>query len=137
MYSIVIIDTFQVILNPTRIGADLLDLVFVSGKMLDDVKMKEISITPLPWSNHALIKLQLLATHDLCRTIFRWSTPVVYWIKLVSKGKFLSVLARSSVKCLINNWQWEANWALNSIVHPPSHLFRSQLVVLWDPKHQK
>lgn len=97
-YSVTIIDVSQVILNPTCIGVHLLDLVFVSKKMLDDVKMKGISSTSLPWSDHALIKLQLLVIHDFCRTIFRWSTPDAYWIKLVSKGKFSSVLASCSVK---------------------------------------
>ena len=57
MASMTAMDLTQVVLGPTHEGGRTLDLIFVSGQWSRDLGTGDLAITPLSWTDHALLRL--------------------------------------------------------------------------------
>ncbi|XP_058047319.1 uncharacterized protein LOC131202394 [Ahaetulla prasina] len=121
MVSMTALDLTQLTNGPTHIGGNTLDLIFVSGQWLNDLELGDLVITPLSWSDHLLLRLDVRTTNPHRRETepMRWFRPRRLMDPkrfLTELGPFPEDLAHGLTKELVAAWETAAAGFLDCVV---------------------
>uniref|UniRef100_A0A2D4NS54 Endonuclease/exonuclease/phosphatase domain-containing protein n=1 Tax=Micrurus surinamensis TaxID=129470 RepID=A0A2D4NS54_MICSU len=121
MASMTAMDLTQLVSGPTHTGGSTLDLIFISGQWQSDLKLGEIVVEPLSWSDHSLLRLdfQTAAPYRKDAEPWRWFCPR----RLLDPDRFQSelgllpeTLTHGSAGELVAAWDKVAAGALDRVV---------------------
>ncbi|KAF7254753.1 Formin-2, partial [Varanus komodoensis] len=120
MASMVAMGLSQHVIGPTHERGHTLDLVFSTGQEEDDLRVRNLSLMPLSWSDHFLIRFELESGLSLCKG----ADPIILvWPRSwMNPDGFLEALgdipvdkAGDPVDALVELWNEEMTRAIDTI----------------------
>ncbi|KAF7241902.1 Non-homologous end-joining factor 1 [Varanus komodoensis] len=120
MASMTAMGLSQHVIGPTHERGHTLDLVFTTGQEEDDLRVKNLCLTPLSWSDHLLVRFVL----ESGLSLYKSADPIV-WARprsrmdpdgfLKALGEFPADKTDASVEALVELWNGEMTRAVDTI----------------------
>ncbi|KAF7244472.1 VWFA and cache domain-containing protein 1 [Varanus komodoensis] len=120
MASMTAMGLSQHIIDPTHERGHTLDLVFTTGQVEDDLRVKNLCLTPLSWSDHLLVRFVL----ESGLSLYKSADPIV-WARPRSRmdpdgflgalGEFPADKTGAPVEALVELWNGEMTRAVDTI----------------------
>ncbi|KAF7251550.1 hypothetical protein EYD10_03015 [Varanus komodoensis] len=120
MASMTAMGLSQHVIGPTHERGHTLDLVFSTGQEEGGLRVRNLCLTPLSWSDHFLVRFVLKNGLSLCKGV----DPIV-WVRprirmdpdgfLKALGEFPADKTGAPVKALVELWNGEMTRAIDTI----------------------
>ncbi|KAF7245344.1 hypothetical protein EYD10_08460 [Varanus komodoensis] len=120
MASMTAMGLSQHVTGPTHERGHTLDLVFTTGQVEDDLRVKNLCLTPLSWSDHLLVRFVL----ESGLSLYKSADPIV-WARPRSRmdpdgflgalGEFPADKTGAPVEALVELWNGEMTRAVDTI----------------------
>ncbi|KAF7249282.1 Peroxisome proliferator-activated receptor gamma coactivator 1-beta [Varanus komodoensis] len=124
MASMTAMGLSQHVIGPTHERGHTLDLVFTTGQEEDDLRVRNLCLTPLSWSDHLLVRFVL----ESGLSLYKSADPIV-WARprsrmdpdgfLKALGEFPADKTGAPVEALVELWNGEMTRAVDTIA--PKH----------------
>ncbi|KAF7249458.1 RNA-directed DNA polymerase from mobile element jockey [Varanus komodoensis] len=120
MASMTAMELSQHVIGPTHERGHTLDLVFSTGQEEDDLRVRNLCLTPLSWSDHLLVRFVL----ESGLSLYKSADPIV-WARprsrmdpdgfLKALGDFPADKTGAPVEALVELWNGEMTRAVDTI----------------------
>ncbi|KAF7241018.1 RNA-directed DNA polymerase from mobile element jockey [Varanus komodoensis] len=120
MVSMVAMGLSQHVIGPTHERGHTLDLIFSTGQEEGGLRVRNLCLTPLSWSDHFLVRFVLESDFSLCKG----ADPIV-WVRprsrmdpegfLKALGEFPADKTGAPVEALVELWNGEMTRAVDTI----------------------
>ncbi|KAF7251817.1 putative RNA-directed DNA polymerase from transposon BS [Varanus komodoensis] len=120
MASMTAMGLSQHVIGPTHERGHTLDLVFSTGQEEDDLRVRNLCLTPLSWSDHLLVRFVL----ESGLSLYKSADPIV-WARprsrmdpdgfLKALGEFPADKTGAPVEALVELWNGEMTRAVDTI----------------------
>ncbi|KAF7250618.1 hypothetical protein EYD10_03722 [Varanus komodoensis] len=120
MASMTAMGLSQHVIGPTHERGHTLDLVFTTGQVEDDLRVKNLCLTPLSWSDHLLVRFVL----ESGLSLYKSADPIVWACPrsqmdpdgfLKALGEFPADKTGAPVEALVELWNGEMTRAVDTI----------------------